>query len=264
MTKWKKARQVKALSPMHLHQYLCINERAGFKLLLYKRGFVCVPSFLLGALLVAKMPVWPAIISGSLGYVIVVIVMSILGMIAADLGRASCTVAQSTFGEGGARVIVSILFAINLIGWFGIQNGLCGEAFANFMEDSIGIEFPIVASNILWGLIMVVTAVFGVNALSKLDYVSIPYLMVVMIIGLVFAIQKDGTSGLDAEVNQTMSFLEGVGLSFNFYAVGTISAMDYTRFQKNRRETVRATVLGGTPPGNHYTCNWRNADQDSR
>ena len=29
---------------------------------------VCVPAFLLGALLAEAMPIWPAIISGSLGY----------------------------------------------------------------------------------------------------------------------------------------------------------------------------------------------------
>lgn len=228
-----------------------IDERKGWiQLTFVQAGIcVCVPSFLLGALLVAEMPVWSAIISGSLGYVIVVVIMSILGMIATDLGRASCTVAQSTFGENGARLIVSILFAINLIGWFGIQNGLCGEAFANFMKDYFNVSFPLLASNILWGLIMLLTAVFGVNALAKLDYISIPYLMVVMVIGLIFAIQKNGTDGLNSEVTQTMSFLEGVGLSFNFYAVGTISAMDYTRFQKNRRETVLATVLGVLPLG---------------
>ena len=33
---------------------------------------VCVPAFLLGALLAEAMPIWPAIISGSLGYLIVV------------------------------------------------------------------------------------------------------------------------------------------------------------------------------------------------
>ena len=47
---------------------------------------VCVPAFLLGALLAEGMPVWPAIISGSLGYLIVVIGMIATGMIGADLG----------------------------------------------------------------------------------------------------------------------------------------------------------------------------------
>lgn len=237
--------EINALAPIPLDQ-----RRSWISLAFVQAGIcVCVPSFLLGALLVAEMPVWPAIISGSLGYVIVVVVMSILGMVACDLGRASCTVAQATFGESGARLIVSVLFAVNLMGWFGIQNGLCGEAFTNFMVMSFGISVPLVFSNILWGTIMLLTAVFGINALSKLDYVSIPYLLVVMAMGMFLAIRQNGMGQLYSDPQHTMSFLEGVGLSFNFYAVGTITAMDYTRFQKNRRETVRATVLGVLPLG---------------
>ena len=41
---------------------------------------VCVPAFLLGALLAEAMPIWPAIISGSLGYLIVVVGMVATGI----------------------------------------------------------------------------------------------------------------------------------------------------------------------------------------
>lgn len=241
----KKKVEANALTPVPLSQ-----RRSWISLAFVQAGIcVCVPSFLLGALLVAEMPVWPAIISGTLGYVIVVVVMTIIGMIGADLGRASCTLSIPTFGKTGSRIIVSTLFAINLIGWFGIQNGLCGEAFTNFMRDSLGISFPLVASNIIWGLIMLLTAVFGVSALSKLDYVSIPYLLIVMTLGMILAIRQNGMDGAYAHVNQTMSFLEGVSLSFNFYAVGTITATDYTRFQRNRKDTLKSTVWGVFPLG---------------
>ena len=92
---------------------------------------VCVPAFLLGALLAEAMPIWPAILSGSLGYLVVVIGMVITGMMGCDLGIASCTACEAGFGKSGARFIVSTIFAVNMIGWFGIQNGVCGEAFSN-------------------------------------------------------------------------------------------------------------------------------------
>ena len=85
---------------------------------------VCVPAFLLGALLAEAMPIWPAIISGSLGYLVVVIGMVITGMMGCDLGAASCTACEAGFGRSGARFIVSTIFAVNMIGWFGIQNGV--------------------------------------------------------------------------------------------------------------------------------------------
>ena len=211
---------------------------------------VCVPAFLLGALLAEGMPIWPAIISGSLGYLIVVIGMVVTGMMGCDLGLASCTCCEAGFGRKGARFIVSTIFAINMVGWFGIQNGVCGEAFTNAVLAMTGIKIPVVISNTLWGIIMLLTAVFGVHALEKLDKISIPLLMIIMCYGTYLAFKIYGTDGInDEDVKQTMSFMSGVALSFNFTAVGTITAADYTRFQRSRKDTVKSVFYGVFPMG---------------
>ncbi|WP_336017304.1 cytosine permease [Fusobacterium polymorphum] len=210
---------------------------------------VCVPSFLEGALLAEAMPVKDAILSGTLGYVIVVVVMSILGFMGSDLGMATCTLTESTFGKKGARYLVSTIFALNLIGWFGINNAQCGEAFSKFIDVSYGIHLPVAISNIFWGIIMLLTAVYGMKAMEKLDIISIPLLMIVMSVGTYLAIKNFGLNKIYSEVEQSMSFWEGVGLSFDFYAVGVITAADITRFQKSRRDTVLSTVIGVFPMG---------------
>lgn len=210
---------------------------------------VCVPSFLEGALLAGAMPFWEAIISGTIGYIIVVALMSILGFMGCDLGRASCTLAESTFGKNGARYIISIVYALNLVGWFGINNQECGQSFTNFMKSSFSMDIPIVVSSIAWGIIMLLTAVFGMKAMEKLNYISIPLLLIVMFVGTVIAVKAYGLGSLNKEVAHTMSFMGGVALSFDFYAVGVITAADITRFQKSRVDTVKSTVLGVLPMG---------------
>ncbi len=211
---------------------------------------VCVPAFLLGALLAEGMPIWPAIISGSLGYLIVVVGMVATGMMGCDLGLASCTCCEAGFGKSGARFIVSMIFAVNMIGWFGIQNGVCGEAFTNAVLAMTGIEIPVVISNTVWGVIMLLTAVFGVHALEKLDKISIPLLMIIMCYGIYLAFRIYGTGSLsDSSSVQSMSFMSGVALSFNFTAVGTITAADYTRFQRSRMDTVKSVFYGVFPMG---------------
>lgn len=211
---------------------------------------VCVPAFLLGALLAEAMPIWPAIISGSLGYLIVVIGMIATGMMGCDLGLASCTCCEAGFGKKGARFIVSTIFAVNMIGWFGIQNGVCGEAFTNAVLAMTGFEIPVVVSNTVWGVVMLLTAVFGVHALEKLDKISIPLLMIIMCYGTYLAFKIYGTGGLNSsDTVQTMSFMSGVALSFNFTAVGTITAADYTRFQRSRKDTVKSVFYGLFPMG---------------
>lgn len=211
---------------------------------------VCVPAFLLGALLAEAMPIWPAIISGSLGYLIVVIGMIATGMMGCDLGLASCTCCEAGFGKKGARFIVSTIFAVNMIGWFGIQNGVCGEAFTNAVLVMTGFEIPVVVSNTVWGVVMLLTAVFGVHALEKLDKISIPLLMIIMCYGTYLAFKIYGTGGLNSsDTVQTISFMSGVALSFNFTAVGTITAADYTRFQRSRKDTVKSVFYGLFPMG---------------
>lgn len=210
---------------------------------------VCVPSFLLGALLVECMEFMPAMVSGGLGYVVVVIILSILGMIGCDLGLSTCTIVESTFGKNGARYIASVIFAINLIGWFGINNGECALAFSNFMETQFGISISYYISCLIWGAIMTVTAVFGLNAMEKLDIIGIPFLMVVMMVGTWVVMETHGLDGIYAPVEETMSFLDGVALSFNFYACGAIIQSDLTRFQKSRRDTILSATVGVFPLG---------------
>lgn len=129
---------------------------------------VCVPAFLLGSILAECMNISQAIIAGTLGYLIVVIVMSLLGYLGSDLGVATCTTCLSGMGVSGSRFIVSTVMAVNLIGWFGINNVVCGEAFANVVESTLGVVIPLPLSSIIWGLIMLSTAVFGMSAIEKI------------------------------------------------------------------------------------------------
>lgn len=227
------------------------NDRQGWVSLAFVQAGICVcaVSFLEGALLAESMPLGEAILSGTIGYALVVIVMTIIGMQGSDLGMATCTLTESTFGKKGARYIVSIIFAINLIGWYGINNGICGEAFMNFMSEFFNINIPLIVCNLSWGIIMLLTAVYGMKAMEKLNFVSIPVLMIVMVVGTVMALQQFGTANMNAEVVRSMSFMGGVSLSFDFYAVGVITAADITRFQKSRKDTLKSTVWGIFPMG---------------
>ncbi len=239
--------EVNALSPIPM------EERMGWLSMAFIQAgiCVCVPSFLLGALLAEAMSVPAAIASGTLGYVIVVIIMSILGQMGSDLGVATCTTAQSGMGVLGSRFIVSTVFAVNLIGWFGINNAVCGEAFANVLDSSLGLSVPTSVCSIIWGIIMLTTAVFGMGAIEKLDKISIPMLMIIMMLGTYLVVKQFGLEGMGAPIDPeyAMSFSAGVGLSFNFYAVGAIAPCDFTRFQKTRTDVWKSTIWGVFPMG---------------
>ena len=68
---------------------------------------ICVPSLLLGGILAGAMPLHLAIISGIIGYIIVIVLFSLMGIIGSDLGVPTCMKTLVGFGKKCSRSIIS-------------------------------------------------------------------------------------------------------------------------------------------------------------
>ena len=215
---------------------------------------ICVPSLLLGCLLSLGMPLWKAIASGTAGYLLTGRLSFPLGMQGADLGIPSVRIAASTFGRKGARFLIGTVMLVSMVGWFGINCNVCGESFVNLIDNAFGVQVPAPAASVFWGIVMLISAVFGMNALRRLDACSLPLLAAIMIGGTVMAFARYGTGGLYAPSEDTMTFVQGVGLSFSFTAAAAVTCADITRFQKNRKETVKSVFWGVMPAGIFTLC----------
>ena len=211
---------------------------------------ICVPSMLLGGMLAEAMPLSLAILSGIVGYLIVIILFCLMGMIGSDLGLPTCMTTLGGFGKKGSRFIISTLIFISMIGWFAVQNDVCGSAFSNLMAESFGISIPVNVSSAIWGVIMLITAVYGINALDKLNKIAVPALFVVTILGTIMAVNQYGTSQLSVDPQEvTMSFADGILLTVSFMAAGCLAASDITRYQATRKDTVLSSSIGVAPAG---------------
>lgn len=227
-----------------LHPVPTNEKRSWVSVMLIQAGAqICVPSLLLGGLLVEAMPLKDAIIAGLLGYIGVAILISLIGIIGRDLSVPTCVVTKGIFGSTGSRVLISSLFTLTMIGWFAIQNTVCGESFTNFMAN-FGINIPVAASSIIWGIIMMITAVFGVRALNLLNVIAIPALLVLMIVGTYMAIDIHGTEIAFASKESTMSMVEAVVMVISFSACAICTCCDFTRYQKTRKDTALANSIG--------------------
>lgn len=210
--------------------------------------YICVPSLLLGGLLISSMSMTNAIIAGTLGYLVSVAITTAIGIIGEDLGVPTCVITMSSFGKQGARILISLLFAISMIGWFSAQNSVCGSAFSMLFAQ-IGIEIPEVVSICIWGVIMLLTAVYGIDGLKILNQISVPALAVIMSLGCYMAFRQYGTAGLAVSSEETMSILDGVVLTASFLSAGMTCASDFTRYQKSRGGVVTSSFLGIMVPG---------------
>ena len=211
---------------------------------------ICVPSLLLGGILAGSMSLSNAILSGVIGYVIVCILFCLMGIIGSDLGVPTCVTTLSGFGKKGSRYLISTLIFISMIGWFAVQNDVCGNAFSNLISQFFGIDIPVQVSTALWGVIMLVTAVYGINALDKLNKIAVPALFIVTIVGAFIAVSKYGTAQLNIDPEEiTMSFADGIVLTVSFMAAGCLAASDITRYQATRKDTILSSTIGVGPAG---------------
>ena len=211
---------------------------------------ICVPSLLLGGILAGSMSLSNAILSGVIGYVIVCILFCLMGIIGSDLGVPTCVTTLSGFGKKGSRYLISTLIFISMIGWFAVQNDVCGNAFSTLISQFFGIDIPVQVSTALWGVIMLVTAVYGINALDKLNKIAVPALFIVTIVGAFIAVSKYGIAQLNVDPEEiTMSFADGIVLTVSFMAAGCLAASDITRYQATRKDTILSSTIGVGPAG---------------
>ena len=217
--------------------------------LIWAGAMICVPSLMLGGSLVSGLPLVPAILAGVIGYTIVVAYMVFQGMQGADLGRPTVVSASSTFGQAGSRIIISLVLGVSIIGWFGFQCGITGTAFSAILA-TMGVDFPVWLGSLIWGIIMLTTAIIGYKALAYLNYIAVPALILIIIFGVIAALNNFGIEALAQMQPATpFSFLQGVAVAVGGFAVGGVIAADYSRYAKNRKGSAISSIVGVWPLG---------------
>lgn len=218
--------------------------------LIWIGSMICVPSLMIGGLLISGLNLVQAILAGIIGYGIVVLYMCFQGMQASDTGLPTVSAASSAFGEQGSRLIISIILGVACIGWFGFQANVCGSAFSGIVSSSLGANIPTWISSLIWGIIMLITAIYGFNALKYLNYIAVPALIIVSAYGVYASISQYGASILTSyQPAQSMGMLAGIAMTVGSFAVGGVIAGDYSRYAKNRKDVIKSSVIGLIPAG---------------
>ena len=219
-------------------------------------GMICVPCLMIGGVLVSGGLSFGQIIASILlGYGMICAYMIFIGMQACDTGLPVSVMASGALGEKGARYIISTILAIACIGWFGIQSGVCGSAFASLGANMLGYESASPAAvticSLIWGAIMLLTACLGFKGLKWLNYLAVPALVVVCLYGIIASmVQNDGAAVLAAYDPQVSSGLVfGMSMVVASFALGGLISADYCRFAKSRGDVVKSSIVGVIPAG---------------
>ncbi|MBB2482921.1 cytosine permease [Bacillus sp. APMAM] len=217
--------------------------------IIWAGAMICIPSLLVGNTLISGMSLSKSLFVAFVGYSIVVLLMILQGIQSSDLGKPTVQVAGQVFGNKGSRTIISIILAVACLGWFGIQANVCGAAVANLLAV-YHMDMPVPLASFLSGLVMVISAIYGIKVLRVLSYIAVPLLVVICAFGLIQTLTGDHLQIIqNYKPKGNMSFMNGLAVTIGSFALGAVIAGDYSQFSNKRSDVLKAAIFGIIPAG---------------
>lgn len=218
--------------------------------LIWAGSVVCVPALMVGGFITSGLGFTKSVIAMVIGYLIVVAYMLFMAMQAGDLGVPSVVTFEGSFGKKGSRYLASAVIVFCFTSWFAFQTAVCGSAFSGLL-NLYGISFPVMASMILWGVIMFSTAVYGFGLMKLLNQISVPVMVIILVYAVINILSNPEAYQKIVlfQPEHPMSIIAGIGIAVGGFAAGGVLAGDVTRYAKNRKETALSVVWGVLPAG---------------
>lgn len=222
------------------------EERQGWfkQTLVWIAGIVALSATALGGALGSGMGLKEAIIASIIGTFLLSILSALCCAVGAKTGLSTALVSSFALGRYGSMA-VSVIIAISLFGWFGVQLDLFGSSLNKVILDVFGLDISPVLLIILGGIAMTLTACIGYKAIEKLSLFAVP-LLAFLLFASVYLTAKNFTFGeLDAMPLSGDPLTTGMAVStiIGSLAVGAIIGPDISRYAKSVKDAVISAVL---------------------
>lgn len=219
--------------------------------MIWTGSMICIPCLMIGGYLGMGFSMGGIITCILVGYGIVCTYMCFMGMESCDTGLPTVSMAGAVLGEKGAQFIISLMLAIACIGWFGIQSAVCGSSFSAMIAGMTGFTIPVWLCSLVWGVLMLLTAMYGYKGLKFLNYIAVPALILVLAYGVILAFTKNDGAAVIATYQPPaqMSLVSGISMVVASFALGGVISGDYSRYAKSRADVIKSSLLGVVPSG---------------
>lgn len=109
---------------------------------------------------------------------------------------------------------------------------------------------PVPLASLISGLVMVISAMYGMKVLRVLSYIAVPLLIVICIYGLVQVFTMDSVQNIwSYQPEKHMNFMDGLAVTIGSFALGAVIAGDYSQFSRKRSDVLKAALIGIVPSG---------------
>ncbi len=199
-------------------------------------------TFLLGAALGFGMDFWTAFWAITLGALILEVTSIFVGIAGMKEGMSTTLLVRWTgFGKLGS-MLLSIVIAVSMIGWFGIQN----QVFATGLNQIVG--GPVWMWSIVTGLAVTLIVVFGILSLGITAYITVPLFLLVIFYSISNVLTQFSIGELIGmpTPGPTISLATGASMVAGGFIAGAIITPDMSRFNRSVGDVIKQTVVGFT------------------
>jgi cytosine permease len=143
------------------------------------------------------------------------------------------------FGRHGS-VLIGLLVAISLLGWFGIQNAV----FARSLSYALNGKLSFAASAALSGAVLTLLVTFGFKALRFTARIAVP--LFIALVGWIFWHAFHGQSGHITPpviAPEALSVSAAITMVMGGAILASLMTPDLTRFSRNGRDVFAITLL---------------------
>lgn len=204
--------------------------------LIYTGVAITIPAFLLIANVAQALGYWRAGLAVLLSCLILSFFGVVTGIIGAKTNLSSYMIITRVFGKKGS-VLINVLFAVTLAGWFGVTLSFFAQAANNIMDWGNQVWL------VIGTMLMVLTALYGFKGLHLFSLISVP-LMLLFLYGFSFVTLQDASFAevVDIKGNRTISFGSAVSMLVGGLMVGVAIFPDLTRYTKSVKDGVWAGI----------------------
>ncbi|MFK3734575.1 cytosine permease [Streptomyces sp. NPDC088090] len=192
-----------------------------------------------GGVVVALLGFWRGLAAIAVANLVMLLYVGLLSHRAGTSGENFSLQATRTFGRTG-HIVASAFLATIVVGWFAFNTGATGAT----LHQAFGWHEQLVA--VLAGLGFIALTYLGIKALSWLGAVAAPLFVIAGVAALVIAAGDHDLGTVFAYRgvggDATLTFGAAVSMIMATFADSGTMTADFTRWSKNGRQAVLATV----------------------
>lgn len=203
---------------------------------------ISLPMFLGGLELVAVAPVETFVLGTIFGGIFLTMIAAPMAVMGSQTRLSSYMLARSAFGTDASKLL-NLAFALSLLGWFGVNIELFGEAMQR-LSISLGFpDVPLFALEALGGVIMTVLTFLGLRTINWLTVFVTPLLALVTVMMLLAVLEAGSVQSIiSSGLSEGLSFGDVMSATVGTVAVGAVILPDTCRFVRSRWGSVGVAI----------------------